>query len=504
VALDDRELPPPKRSLAQSVFRDGAFYALAGVLGQGISFLLFPFFAHVFEPRDFGILDLLVVLATLVNLTVALEISQGLGRYFAEARTDGEKRAYVSTAFTFSLGCYGLFCGLVAIFAGPLTDLLLGDTVRTGILRLAAASMFLNGIGYLAMDNLRWQLRPRAYAVATLTTTAVVALSSAVFVLVLDLGVEGAVAGQIAGYGVGAVVAVLAARRLYRLRIDRALLRQMLAYSLPLVPASTGVFLNGYADRVAIQARGSLADVGLYGVGYRLSVVVGLTLMGFQGALLPQLLARHHETETPLDLARVFRLFCALALCVLLAVSTFADEFLRILTRPKYYGAEAVVPYLIGAAFFAGMYIFAPGLNIAKRTKTFAGIAVACGIANLVLAFALVGPFGIEGAALSFLVTEAAAFAGYMHYSQRFYPVPHPWGRLAVGAAVGVALTIIGWKLPAVADDTWALPVKVLVVAAGGLFLTGWMLDADERAMGLRGILGIVRRSYAPAPASPG
>ena len=143
VAPDDA---PPRRSLAQSVFRDGALYAVAGALGQAIGFILFPFLAHVFEPSDFGVVDLVVVLTTIVNLTVALEVSQGLGRHFAEARTLADKRAYASSAFTFSLLCYTGFCTLVVLFAAPLTDLLLGDDVDPGVMRVAAAAMFFNGL----------------------------------------------------------------------------------------------------------------------------------------------------------------------------------------------------------------------------------------------------------------------------------------------------------------------------------------------------------------------
>jgi len=490
----------PKRSLAQSVFRDGALYAVAGALGQAIGFILFPFLAHVFEPSDFGVVDLVVVITTIVNLTVALEVSQGLGRHFADAPTFAAKRAYASSAFTFSLLCYTGFCTLVVLLAAPLTDLLLGDDVDPGVMRVAAAAMFFNGLSYMAMDLLRWQLRPRAFALATVGMMVGLTSSTAIYVLVLDWGVEGAIAGQVTGYIVGGTIAFTASRHLFRLHIDRARLHEMLAYSLPLVPASTGVFFNGYADRLAIQARMTLGDVGLYGVGYRLSTIVGLTLIGFQGAMMPQILARHHEVDTPISLARVFRLFCALALTVWIAISTFGDEIIRVLTTPAYDGADAVVPYVVAAAFFAGMYIFAPGLNIAKRTKVFASIAVSCGLLNLVLAFVLVGPLGIEGAALSFLLTQMIAFGSYMHFSQRIYPAPHEWRRLGIAAAVATGLTVLGWRLPPVDEHLWGLPAKLAVVALGVVFLAYWLTDGDERAMGRRVLAARLRRRAAEAP----
>jgi O-antigen/teichoic acid export membrane protein len=483
----------PDRSLAQRVFRDGTIYALAGVASQGIAFLLFPFFAHVFDPRDYGIIDLLGVVMILASLTVALEVAQGLGRHFSELRDHDEQRAYASTAWLFTLACYTAI-GLVALlFAEPLCDLLLGEEVDPAILRVALGAIWCYGVGYLVIDLLRWRMRPKQFAAVSVTTTAVVTATSAVYVLVLDLGVEGAFLGQLSGFATGGALAAWLNRDLLGLRFSGERLRAMLAYSLPLVPASTGVFLNGYADRVAIQSRLSLDDVGVYGVGYRLSLIVGLTLIGFQGSLMPQVLSRHADLGTPFELSRVFRLFTALALTVTVLVSTFADELLRLLTPPEYHPADDVVPLVVAAAFFGGMYIFAPGLNIAKRTRPVAVVTVLGGLANLGLAFALVGPLGIEGAALAFLVTAAAVFAALMWWSQRLYPAPHPWGRLVAGLAAGAALTAGGWLLPPVADELWALPAKLGVAALTVAGLGALLVLADERAMGLRA-LGRLRR----------
>ena len=467
-----------KRSLAQQVFRDGAVYAVAGVLSQGIAFLLFPFFAHVFGPAEYGVIDLLGVIMMFAALTVALEVAQGLGRHFAELTDHDDRRTYVSTAFSFTVLCFTAFAVVTIVAAVPLTEFVLGPEVEPKVWRLGMVVIWCYGIGYLVIDLLRWRMRPRQFALVSVITAVVVTAASAIYVLVLDLGVEGAVLGQLTGFFVGGTIAIVLNRDLLAPRIDGARLRQMLTYSLPLVPASVGVLLNGYADRVAIQTRLELSDVGLYGVGYRLSLVVSLTLIGFQGALLPQLLRTYRDPGTPLQLARVFRLFSALALCVLLLVSTFADEILRVLTPPAYNDAAKVVPFSVGGAFLVGMYIFAPGLNIAKRTKPFAVVTVVGGLANLGLALALVGPLGIEGAALSFLITGAASFAMLMSLSQRLYPVPHQWARLAGGAAFAVVLTGAGWLL-----DPWS-PLKLAVAAVGVGVLAYWLMDADERAMG--------------------
>lgn len=476
---DAPAVAPMPPSMVRRFFADGAIYGLAGVLSQGIAFLLFPFFAHVFDPRDYGLIDLLGVLTILVNLTIALEISQGLGRHFAES-SPGDRRAYASTAFIFTATIYSAALVGAQLFAPGLTSTLFGADVDPDIVRVAVCGMWVSGLLYLGQDLLRWELRPRAFAIVSVATAAMTTLTAGILILGFGVGVTGAFIAQLVGSACGAALAYTFGRHLFRPIFDTAKLRVMLAYSLPLVPASVGVFFNGYADRLAIQSSLTLADVGVYGIAYRLSLVAGLVLLGFQGALLPLVLARHAEPSTPPELERIFRLFCALALGVVLLVSVFADEILRVLTPPSYHAAAEIVPLVIAATMFGGMYIFAPGLNIAKRTVLFMLITVCAGLANLALAFALVGPLGIEGAALAYLATAFGGFAAMMIVSQRLYPVPHRWARL-VTAAVGIcALVAVARSV----GDALGPPIVVNVVfaAAGLAGLASWLVERDERA----------------------
>lgn len=506
--LDEDALAP---SFIGSVFRHGAIYAVAGLASQGISLLLFPFFAHVFTPHDYGMIDLIALTMTLVNLTLALEISQGLVRYFVDATDIEEKRTYASTGLIFTALVYtsGLVIALIAIT--PLTTLLLGSTGDIDVMTAGLVAMWFSGMLYLTQDLLRWQLRPRAFASVSVVTALVTTASSALLVFGFHAGVLGAVIGQAIGFGTAAVVAFSLSHDLYGLRFDWARLRRMLAYSIPLVPASAGVFLNGYADRVAIRARLTIGDLGVYGVGYRVSMIVSLALIGFQGALMPLILSRHELPQTRLDGARIFRLFCALALAVFLTVSVFADELLRILASPAYYSAADVVPLLVAASFFGGMYVFAPGLLIARRTRPMAIVTAATGLLNAGLAFTLAPAMGIRGPALAFLLSCAASFTTLMLLSQRHYHMPHRWlPLLFVGAGIAVVVAVARWLVGGNTDPL-GISVKVGLVALGLTIITVVLVDRQERhdlarlpqrsAQALRSFLHTARSRRRETPA---
>jgi O-antigen/teichoic acid export membrane protein len=468
-------------------FKESAIYAIGGLLSQGIPFLLFPFLAHVFSPRDYGAIDILALVATLASFTIALEINQGLGREISELEDRALWREYASTALIFTAVMYTAFAAIAMIFATSITHALLERSTDPWLVRVEILVIWVTGVVYVAQDQLRWHRRAGAYVLTSLALATGATLTTGMLVLGFGVGVIAALIGQLAGAVCAGLVLVAVSRDNYRFCFDRGKCAEMLRYSLPLVLSSVGVFLNSFGDRIAIQHGRSLAAVGVYGVGFRIAAVVSLLLLGFQGSATPMLLARHREPSTRVELVRLFRLFCALALIAFVAVSIFADSEVRLLASRAYAGADVVVPYLVLQALLFGAYVFAPGLTIVRRTRVMAAISVSAGVMNIVLAFALVPPLGIRGAGIATLVSSAWFLFWSMAGSQRHYRVPHRWRRLAAALAVAVA-AVVGVRtfLPqggphALALDSLAAKGAFTIAAVG--LIIALLVDPHERAM---------------------
>jgi O-antigen/teichoic acid export membrane protein len=464
---------------------DSAVYGGAALLSQCIGLLLFPFLAHRFSPSEYGIIDILSLAVIITGLTVALEVNQGLARYFIDA-SESERKDYASTALLFTIGAYTAFAVISLPLAGPITHVLLARGVDPWITRVAIVWIWVAGIVYLAQDQLRWRMLPRAYALVAVTTATVATSSTAVLVFGFGVGVIGAIVGQLLGALAAALVLVRFSRGAYVLRFDRHKLRVMLAFSLPLVPSSIGVFLNSFADRLVLQHTRTLADVGVYGVAFRIASIVTLLLAGFQGAATPLILARRNDPSTPGELERIFRLFSAIALTVFLVVSIFADVEVHVLASASYAQAATIVPYLFMSALLFGVYIFAPGLTIAKRTRTLALVGVSSGLLNLGLALWLVPPLGIRGAGLATVASSAWFFLWTIHFSQRHYPVGHDWARIGAALAIAVALLVLERAVMPVASAhvlaAWSLVEKATLSGVGCVAIAALLVRRSELA----------------------
>jgi O-antigen/teichoic acid export membrane protein len=77
------------------------------------------------------------------------------------------------------------------------------------------------------------------------------------------------------------------------------------------------------------------------------------------------------------------------------------------------------------AVFFSNMYIFAPGISIAKKSKLIAVISIIAAIMNAILNYALIPVLGLSGAAYATLISAVSAFSLYIIFSYKYYPIPY-------------------------------------------------------------------------------
>lgn len=473
--------------------RDSAIYGISTVLVRGISLLLVPLYTRVLSPTDYGMVDILSVFTALAAVTVALEISQAMARFLPDTDDPEARTAIASTSLIFTLATYTAFVAVAALLSRPLAGLLLNSEDRNGVVLVALAVTWASGVFYMLQNQLRFQLRPMQYATSGMVFTLTGILFTVIFVLGLRWGVVGVLAGQAIGAGLGVGVAFAWARRLYRPLFDVARLREMLAFSLPLVPSSVGVFVTLYIDRISVKQLLSLHDLGVFGIGYRIASIVTLLMVGFQGALTPLIYAHYREPNTPGELARIFSFFVALALTVCLGLAIFAHEIIGLVAPRDYAGGAVVVPLLAPALLLSAMYIFAPGLGIAKRTGITSVINLVGAALNTALNLALIPMLGIQGSAIATATSAAVIFGWYVLLSQRHYPVPYAWSRLAVAVIGAVALYAVSTRLP---PGEWlAVVAKAgLLLAAGLLFV--WLRLVPVRL--LRRLLGGPGSSRAP------
>ncbi len=411
-------------------FRDSIAYVFPSIVSRGLSLFLVPLYTRVLSPADYGALDLLTVFAVVINLTIALEVTQGVARFYASEKDLERRVLYASSAFWFTIVVYSIFTVVAFLFTTSISPYVFGRTGMDDVFQCGIIYIWASGLFNLVQNQFRWELRSRQFAVVSLLLTISTAGISILLAYVLNWGLIGLVAGMTAGSLLAIALGIWWLRFSFPFRIDLALLREMLTFSSPLVFSGIAIWAGTYMDRLMLNHFLSVSDVGVYGIGYRIASVAGLVMAGFQGALTPLVYKYHTDPEMPRNVARIFRVCVALSLLVFAGLSLFSGQIVRLMTTELFYDGAAVVIYLTPAIILGQMYIFMPGISLKKKNHLEIYINLAGLLLNIAFGVALIPHVGVVGAGLSTLLSCIGIFLMRIFFSQRLFPIPFDWPKI--------------------------------------------------------------------------
>lgn len=465
--------------MIKSFFKDSAIYMIPTVVSRGLSLILIPFYTRVLSPSDYGSLDLLFVFSSIVNLTIALEVSQGVARFFASENNYDKKISYASSAFWFTCACYSLFAILMLYFSNDVATLIMGQESLELEFKIGIIFISLNGIFYIVQNQLRWELRSKQYSIVSLFSILLTSIISFWLVYFQNWGLLGLLVGMVTGSILSITLGLWWLRKSFQFRFDINLLKEMLVYSTPLVFSGIAVWVNLYVDRMMINHFLSIEEVGLYGVGHRLASISFLILEGFQGALTPLIYANYKNANTPRQLEKIFRLFLSMTLLMFLTLTLFAIDLLELFTTPAFYGGSIVVIFLVPAILLSKMYIFSPGISIAKKTYLIVWINVGGGALNIMLNFLFIPKLGIMGAGIATMLCSLAIFASYTVIGQRFYHIPHNWLKIFISVFLAIMFVITVPNLSQTENMRLLINLSAIVMFIPALLVIG-LIRFDE------------------------
>jgi O-antigen/teichoic acid export membrane protein len=474
-------------------FKHGLVYGAANLISGIGTVALVPIYTRALAPSEYGVVDYVGVVQTLVQICAGLEIMQAVALFCSGAKTDDERRAYASTGLWFLVGSFCVVCVALYLVASLFGVEMFGLGQRASLFGLALLSVYARMLFYALQGQLRWQFRSDLYSAASVVAVACSVGLIAFLLLVRGAGLPGVFLGLSVGYGAGCAFCLVSLRDTYRWLFDPAKFRQMLYFSLPLVVSSLALFFASYGDRFILKSTLGFHELGIYGIAGRVAGVITLAINGFQLGAAPLIYRYHDQLHAPASLAQVIRLFLAVSLVGVVGLATFSIELLRLFTTPEYAGAWRVVPVLALAIVVANLYMFTPGLIVRNMTKQFAIINIVTAAASLVMIAVLLRTFGVVGAALGVLTGAVAGFAMHATCSQKVYRIPIDWNRIGVATMITASTIALAWMLGS--SDLISLSARVIIFAAASAALVAVLSTAEERALAHR---ALASRSLAP------
>ena len=439
-------------------------YGLSTILARIINFLFVPIYTRLLSPESYGVVTEFMAYIAVLQVMLVLGLETGCFRFANKEGVD-TKKVY-SSAFVTVFGVSAAFLALMIAFASPIASAL-------GYGGYESCIMYMGGI--LALDAVtailfaKLRQENKALKFAILKTVKIITETAANLVLFLwfPSHVDSApwllnfipatpdFSYVIFSIFISCVVCGLMFIPDFlklSFSLDPKLMKQMLAYSIPLMIAALPGVVNDFLDRILFRYFDTNADawrssLGLYQAAVKLAVIMNLFIQMFRYAAEPFFFRQSREkgsVKLYADVQEYFTAFCGL---VFLGVILYID-IIALILGPEFREAVGIVPIMLLSYMILGM-LFNVSMWYKLSGKTNVAIWITLsGLVVTALVIVLFMPkYSYWAAAYGHLASYIVMFVISAVLGAKYYPIPYRWGRLLMifllmGAAYGASLLI--------------------------------------------------------------
>lgn len=384
---------------AKRLIKNTGIIAVGGMATKLVSFFLLPLYTSVLSTADYGTVDYINTIALFLVPAVSLLMDEALFRFLIDCKTDEDRVRTVtaSCAVLFTgCGCFTVMAVLVwLLFTPDNLGWVIGLVVAASLLQMASA--VLRGFG----DTV-------GYSVMNFVASAVSILLNVLFIAVLRWGVVGMLSAMVIAQG-GTALVYLLSKRLWKFidpsTLSIAYARDLLRYSIPLIPNTVSWTINNLLDRLIIMNTLGASAAGVYAVSYKfpsiMDQVYGFFYKSWKESSARALNADEDESHFYNSVYRALRRFM---MSVVLLMSALMPVVYGVLIKGSFNEGLLYVPILLLATYYSNISGFYGGIFTAyKDTGIMGTTTVVSAILCAVLCVLLIPRFGLYGASFATL-----------------------------------------------------------------------------------------------------
>ena len=428
--------------------KDTAIYGISTIVGRFLGFLLVPFYTNFISPHEYGIFAYIYAYIAFLNIIYIYGLDAAFLKYTSLASED-EKKDTFSTPFIFVTITSVIFSGLIFISQGSLSGILNIPSDYSYIIYYVVFILLFDTLALIPFANLRLERRATKFATIKILNIIINLVLNIILISVYKLGIKAIFISNVIASGFSLVALLPDIYNKFRPRIDVGILKKMLLFGLPYLPASIAAMIVQVIDRPIMRALTDDATLGIYQANYKLGIFMMLFVSMFQYAWQPFFLTNAKEKNAKEIFSKVLTLFAIVGAVILVSLSLFVDEIAKIniygghtIIGHEYLGGLVIVPIILFGYYFHGFYVnFNAGLYIEEKTKYFPAVTGAGAIVNIVVNFALIPTMGIVGAALATLASYFVMAIGLFIVSQKVYKINYEYIKLG---KIFLTIAIVG------------------------------------------------------------
>lgn len=436
----------------KTLAKDTAIYGVSSIVGRFLNYLLVPIYTIALPASTggYGIITNMYAMTALLLVLLTFGMETGFFR-FANKGEDDPVRVYSTTLLSVGLSAFA-FLAICLLLLDPIAGVL-GYGEHPWYIGMMLIVVAMDAFQSIPFAYLRYKKRPIKFAALKLLFIFTsIGLNVVYFVLMKGTDVAFAFLINLICTSL-VMICLIPELRGFRYVIDRPLLKRMFRYSFPILILGLAGILNQVADKIIFpfvypDAHEASVQLGIYGATSKIAMIMAMFTQAFRFAYEPFVFGKSREKDNRTMYAQAMKFFIIFTLLAFLAVMFYLDV-LRYVIGPDYWAGLRVVPIVMAAEMFMGVYFnlsFWYKLTDDTRWGAYFSL-IACLIVVLMNIF-LIPIYGYMACAWAGFTGYAVAMLLSYFVGQKKYPIAYDLKGIGAYVLLAVVLYLAGEFMP--------------------------------------------------------
>lgn len=402
-------------SKESALIKNTAIIGVGSLSTKILTFLLLPLYTTVLATDDYGMIDVLMTISSLMIPFTSLEMNSGVFRFIIKKQKKEDITRIVSTGFfveVFGLACTVIVLGIINCFY---------EIPHVFVFVLYITSMTLMK---LVGDTLRGLGNNVLYSISNFLVTLISLLMNLILILLLEITGEAILIAASVGNICGMAMIIITGKlwRYISIReVDKNVFRELSKYTIPLIPNTVSWWVVSASDRLLILVFLGASANGIYASANKIPGIY-TTIFAVYSLAWTETVARNNE-----DTSFVSSIFCKsinIMTFMLMGIITCSSLFFEVLIGKDYSDSYWHILILLIAIFFSSCASLLGGIFAGKmESKNVMQTTIIGAIANLALNLLTIKFIGLFASSISTAVAYFIVFLIRFKQCKKWYPL---------------------------------------------------------------------------------
>lgn len=440
------------------------------VLPRMLSFLLVKLYTNVLpNPAQYGELTMVLAYMVFFNVLLSYGFETAFFRFY---NSESDKNKVINTTLISIFWSSIAFLITALLFRNSIAHF---ATIETHFITYSIWILVLDALVVIPFSKLRAEQKPVQYALIKIGNVIINLGLNLFFLLALPKialhnpdGVLATIYFQ--NFQIGYIfIANLIASFLTFLvlsnnyfnsnwTIDKLLWKRMMHYGFPILIAGIAFAINEHFDKILLgnllPASIAKTDVGAYSACYKLGLFMVLFRTAYTLGIEPFFFSHSSNENAPQTYATITKYFVIFGSLMSLVIIVFADMLKVVLLDNKnYWQAMKVVPLIVFANFFLGIYTnLSVWYKLVDKTKIGAYISIVGAAVTLAFNFLLIPKISYYGAAIATILAYGTMMVLSYNLGKSKYPIPYDFKKIVSYLSLSIIFSGISFYIPYVRE----------------------------------------------------